>query len=146
MRKLSKVKLKFTNYYAIAFLINLAAGFFSFAWSIFSQGGLFSLAGDFNAQQITFAMAANDAIKSGNFIYDWSLDLGSNFIGGMTFYILGNPSFWISMLFPSELFMYVVGWIYVLKYAVAGLTSYAFLSRYVQDKKNAAVGSMLYAF
>ena len=146
MRKLSKVKLKFTNYYAIAFLINLAAGFFSFAWSIFSQGGLFSLAGDFNAQQITFAMAANDAIKSGNFIYDWSLDLGSNFIGGMTFYILGNPSFWLSMLFPSELFMYVVGWIYVLKYAVAGLTSYAFLSRYVQDKKNAVVGSMLYAF
>ncbi len=144
--KLKKRYLKLKNYYLLAFVLNFVAGFFSFAWTIITQKGLFSLAGDFNAQQITFAMAANDAIKAGNIIYDWSLDLGSNFIGGMTFYILGNPSFWLSMLFPSEMFMYVVGWIYMLKYAVAGLTSYAFLQRYAQDKKNALIGSMLYAF
>ena len=106
-----KLYIELNNYYLIAFVLNFVAGFFSFAWTIMTQGGLFSLAGDFNAQQITFAMAANDAIKSGNIIYDWSLDLGSNFIGGMMFYILGNPSFWLSMLFPSGMFMYVVGWI-----------------------------------
>lgn len=143
-KRISKFNLK--NYYLASFLLSFAAGFFAFAWTIFSQGGLFSLAGDFNAQQITFAMAANDAIKSGNFIYDWSLDLGSNFIGGMTFYILGNPSFWLSMLFPSGMFMYVVGWIYVLKYAVAGLTSYAYLEKYVRHKESALIGSMLYSF
>ena len=141
-----KLYFELNNYYLIAFVLNFVAGFFSFAWTIMTQGGLFSLAGDFNAQQITFAMAANDAIKSGNIIYDWSLDLGSNFIGGMMFYILGNPSFWLSMLFPSGMFMYVVGWIYMLKYAVAGLTSYAYLERYTRDKKNALIGSMLYAF
>ena len=141
-----KLYIELNNYYLIAFVLNFVAGFFSFAWTIMTQGGLFSLAGDFNAQQITFAMAANDAIKSGNIIYDWSLDLGSNFIGGMMFYILGNPSFWLSMLFPSGMFMYVVGWIYMLKYAVAGLTSYAYLERYTRDKKNALIGSMLYAF
>ncbi len=141
-----KLYYELNNYYLIAFVLNFVAGFFSFAWTIMTQGGLFSLAGDFNAQQITFAMAANDAIKSGNIIYDWSLDLGSNFIGGMMFYILGNPSFWLSMLFPSGMFMYVVGWIYMLKYAVAGLTSYAYLERYTRDKKNALIGSMLYAF
>lgn len=127
-------------------MINLAAGIFSFAWTIIAEGGLFSLAGDFNAQQITFAMAANDAIKSGNVVWDWSLDLGSNFIGGQAFYILGNPSFWLSMLFPSKYFMYVTGWIYVLKYAVAGLTSYAFMKRYIKDQNYAVIASMLYAF
>ena len=87
---------------AAAFLFNLAAGLVSFLWTIIAEGGLFSLAGDFNSQQITFAMAANEAIKSGNVIWDWSLDLGSNFIGGMSFYILGNPSFWVSLLFPAK--------------------------------------------
>lgn len=145
MKKLVKY-INLNNYYLTSFLLSLTAGFFSFAWTIISQRGLFSLAGDFNAQQITFAMAANDAIKSGNIIYDWSLDLGSNFIGGMTFYILGNPSFWLSMLFPSGMFMYVAGWIYVLKYAVAGLTSYAYLEKHVRHKESALIGSMLYSF
>ena len=136
----------FTGYYAQAFLFNLAAGVLSFAWTIIEQGGLFSLAGDFNSQQITFAMAANDAVKAGNVIWDWSLDLGSNFIGGQMFYVVGNPSFWLSLLFPSRYFMYVVGWIYILKYAVAGLTSYACMRRYVRDQQMAVIGSMLYAF
>ena len=134
------------GYYLQAFLFNLLAGILSFAWSIIEQGGLFSLAGDFNSQQITFAMAANDAIKAGNVIWDWSLDLGSNFIGGQMFYVVGNPSFWLSLLFPSKYFMYVVGWIYILKYAVAGLTSYACMRRYVKSQQMAVIGSMLYAF
>ena len=138
---------KLFDYYCVqAFLFNLAAGVLSFAWTIIEQGGLFSLAGDFNSQQITFAMAANDAVKAGNIIWDWSLDLGSNFIGGQMFYVVGNPSFWLSLLFPSRYFMYVVGWIYILKYAVAGLTSYACMSRYVRDRQMAVIGSMLYAF
>jgi len=134
------------NYLLYAFLINLLAGIFAFSWTIIDQGGLFSLAGDFNVQQIPFAMYANDAIKSGNVIWDYSLDLGSNFIGGMAFYILGNPSFWVSLLFPSKYFMYIVGWLYVLKYAFAGMTSYAYMSRYVERKEYAVIASMLYAF
>ncbi len=131
---------------AAAFLFNLAAGLVSFLWTIIAEGGLFSLAGDFNSQQITFAIAANEAIKSGNVIWDWSLDLGSNFIGGMSFYILGNPSFWVSLLFPAKYFMYVVGWLYLLKYAFAGLFSYYYLERLVKHKETAVIGSMLYAF
>ena len=134
------------NYLLYAFLLNLLAGIFAFGWTIIDQGGLFSLAGDFNVQQIPFAMYANDAIKSGNVIWDYSLDLGSNFIGGMAFYILGNPSFWVSLLFPSKYFMYIVGWLYVLKYAFAGMTSYAFMRRYVKHQEYAVISSMLYAF
>ncbi len=132
--------------YVKAFILNLIMAAAAFAGFIILQGGLFSLAGDFDVQQIPFAMYANDAIRNGNVVWDWSLDLGSNFIGGMSFYILGNPSFWISMLFPSRYFMYAVGWIYVLKYGVAGLTSFAYMKRYVKDPRTALIGSMLYAF
>lgn len=134
------------NYALAAFVLNFAAAFFGIIWTLILHDGLFSVAGDFNVQQIPFAMYANDAIKSGNVVWDWSLDLGSNFIGGMTFYILGNPSFWISLLFPSAWFMYVVGWLYMLKYAAAGLFSYLWFRNFVKDKRNAVVASMMYAF
>ncbi len=134
------------NLYLAVFLINLAAGLMSFIWTILQQGGLFSLAGDFNSQIVPFSMMANDAIKSGNTGWAWSIDLGSGFLGGMHYYTLGSPSFWISMLFPSGAFMYVVGWLYVLKYAVAGLTSFAYIRRYVKDPYASLTGSVLYAF
>ncbi|MBQ6376918.1 MAG: YfhO family protein [Lachnospiraceae bacterium] len=127
-------------------MLSFAAAVLSFGWFILAHGGLFTVAGDFNVQQIPFAMHAQDAIKSGNVIWDWSLDLGSNFIGGMAFYVLGNPSFWLSLLVPSRWFMYVVGWIYVLKYAMAGLTSYLWISRFVKDRRYALPASLMYAF
>lgn len=134
------------RYALYAFLINLAAAAIAFGGYIIYYRGLFSVAGDFNVQQIPFAMYANDAIKSGNVVWDWSLDLGSNFIGGMTFYLLGNPSFWISLLFPSKAFIYIVGWLYVLKYGLAGLTSYLWIRRFVKHPSNAVIASTMYAF
>jgi hypothetical protein len=134
------------NFYLKAFLINFLAAAFAFGWTIIGHGGLFSLAGDFNSQQISFAMYANEAIKSGNVVWDYSLDLGSNFIGGMAFYILGNPSFWVSLLFPAKWFMYIVGWLYVLKYAFAGLFAFTYIRRYVKKPEAALIASMLYAF
>ena len=43
----------------------------------------------------------------------------------------------IGYIFPSGWFEYLVGPILILKYAVAGLTSYLFIQRYVKDKKYA---------
>ena len=135
-----------TSWALKAFVLNLVIGILGLGWTMLLKGGLFSVAGDFNVQQIPFAMYANDAIKSGNVIWDWSLDLGSNFIGGMTFYILGNPSFWLSLLFPSDLFMYVVGWLYILKYAFAGFTAYLWIRRFVRHPEYALTASVMYAF
>ncbi len=143
MKKLKKLYLHDN---LTVFLLNLICGIFAFAWVMAVKGGLFSVAGDFNVQQIPFAMYANDAIKAGQTGWDWSLDLGSGFIGGMSFYILGNPSFWLSMLFPSDCFMYLVGWIYILKYAAAGLFSYLYMKRYVKHREAAVIASVMYAF
>lgn len=138
--------MKIKNGYVKAFLLSFLAAAFAFGWSIVTSGGLFSLAGDFNSQQIVFATHYNDMIKAGQLGFDYALDLGSSVIGGMAFYILGNPSFWLALLLPSKVFMYIVGWLYVLKYALAGMTAYAFMRRHVKDSDSAVIASLLYSF
>ena len=132
---------------AAAFLVNFLIAVAAFAWNIIGQGGLFSLAGDFDSQQIPFVMHASEMLHSGGFWgFDYSIDLGSGFVGSMAFYLLGTPGFWIAQLFPSRCYMYIVGWLYVLKYAVAGMTSYIYISRFVRHPRSAMAGSVLYAF
>ena len=132
--------------YRTAFILNLLAGIFVFGWSILLNRGLFSLAGDFNVQQIPFAMHGAELIKSGQVGFDYAIDLGSGFIGGMAFYILGNPSFYLSLLLPSKFFMYAVGWFYLLKYALAGLTAFAWIRRHTEKPYAALIASLVYAF
>ncbi|MGI6021396.1 MAG: YfhO family protein, partial [Lachnospiraceae bacterium] len=134
------------RYLLYAFLLNLVIAIFAFVFSIASQGGLFSLAGDLNSQQINFITHGIEVLREGSAGFDYSIDLGSDFIGSMAFYILGNPSFYLASLFPPDMLMYVMGWIYVLKYALAGLTSFIFIRRFVENPSAAVVASVMYAF
>ena len=135
-----------SRYSLIAFGINFLIALYALVPYIIMDGGIFTVSGDFNCQQIPFAVHANDAIKSGNVMWDWALDLGSSFLGGYAFYILGNPSFYLALLFPASWFMYVIGWIYTLKYALAGLFAFWWIRRYVKNPWYAIIGSVLYAF
>ncbi len=138
----------FLNPKCLAFLINLGFAFVVFSFFMWrdGSGGLFSLSNDFDAQELAFNMFANREIKAGNIYFNWAIDIGSDFISSFSFYNLGSPFFWITLLFPPSFFPYLVGWIYMLKYAVAGLTAYLYLERYVQNKQCAVIGSVLYAF
>lgn len=108
--------------------------------------GLFTLIDDFNFQQIPFNIQSNQAIKTGNVLWNWYTDLGSNFIGAYSFYTLGSPYFWLTLFFSSFSFPYLIGPLLILKYCVAGLTAYAYIERYVKNKNTAIIGSLLYAF
>lgn len=118
----------------------------SFLPAIISGRGILTLVGDYNFQQIPFTMACNRAIKSGSVLWDWSADLGSSFIGAYSFYTLGSPFFWLSLLAPQWAVPYVMGPIYILKYVVAGITAYAYMKRFVKDEQYAVLGGILYAF
>ncbi|MGX8832890.1 YfhO family protein [Amedibacillus sp. YH-ame6] len=140
---------KFVKKHKFAFLsfsICLFIGFLSFAYFIYKGNGAFTLRGDFNSQQLTFNMYANDVLKSGFSQWSWNTDLGTQFVGAFSFYNLGSPFFWVSLVFPSSAFPFIVGILYMLKYAVAGLLSYLFLKRFVSKKEYAVLGSILYAF
>ena len=118
----------------------------SFLPAIISGEGILTLVGDYNFQQIPFTMACNRAIKSGSVLWDWSADLGSSFIGAYSFYTLGSPFFWLSLLVPEWAVPYVMGPIYILKYVVAGIAACAYMKRFVKDEKYAVLGGVLYAF
>ena len=111
------------------------------------DGGAFTLREDFDFQQIPFTMALHNQIARGGLLgWCWNLDLGTSAIQGFSFYELGSPFFWTSMLFPADAFPFVVGWIYILKYVVAGITSRLFIRRFVHSEHVATLGALLYAF
>lgn len=123
------------------FLVALAA----FAPLLIQNGGLFTLTNDYNEQQIPFAMLENTALKEGGWLWNWSIDLGSSFVGACSYYGLGSPFTWLSFLFPARYYLYLAGWLYMLKYAVAGTLAYVWLKRFT-GKPYAVLGSALYAF
>ena len=139
-------KLEKKRFLFVVFAVNFLAAFLSLVWFIVKGNGLFMQAYDFNAQEIPFNMLANQAIKSGDVFWNWNIDIGSDFVETFSFYNLGSPFFWITLLFPADAFPYLIAWIYMLKYAAAGLFSYIYIHRFVKNEKAALIGSMLYAF
>ncbi len=109
--------------------------------------GFFVLTNDFNDQQIPFTIGLHKNLLDGGINgFSWDVDLGTSTIQGYSFYELGGPFFWLSMLFPANAFPYLVAWLFMLKFAFAGLTSCLYLRRFVSDEKWAILGSVLYAF
>ena len=82
-------------------------------------GGYFHYAGDFNDQQINFYQYANAFVKNGG-SFSWATDLGSGFVNSYSFYLLGSPFFWLSMVVPARLMPWAMVPLLCLKMAVAG--------------------------
>ena len=134
------------NYFLKAFFLGLGLSFLFFLPFLIYDGGLFLYYGDFNVQQITFYQMIHDSILDGNMGWSHTTDLGANMIGSYTFYLLGSPFFWITLLFPSQAVPYLMAPLLMLKFACASLTGYIFLRRYVRNKDLAVIGGLLYAF
>ena len=112
---------------------------------IFTKG-YFVYYGDFNSQQIPFYHHAHEMVRNGSFGWDWQTDLGSNFIGSYSFYLLGSPFFWLTVPFPQWLVLYLMPYLLALKHAFAALTAYAYIRRFVRSRQAAMIGGLLYAF
>lgn len=108
--------------------------------------GYFLYYGDFNSQQLMFYQHCHDFVRENGFGWDWGTDLGSDLIGSYAFYLIGSPFFWLTVPFPSGAVLYIFPWLLCLKTAVAALTSYAYLRRFVKTPNAAAIGAFLYAF
>lgn len=102
--------------------------------------------GDYNVQQIPFYEHCVRMVHEGNFGWDWLTDLGSNFIGSYSYYLLGSPFFWLMCLFPASWAPYLMAPIYMLKFATAAVIAYAYLKRFVKNQDYAVIGALLYAF
>jgi len=110
------------------------------------QRPIFLYYGDYNVQQICFYRHCVDMVRNGDFGWDWYTDLGSNFIGSYSYYMLGSPFFWILCLFPASWTPYLMAPTFVLKYVTCALFSYAYIKRFVRKQNYAVVGALLYTF
>ncbi len=97
------------NYFLKAFFLGLGLSFLVFIPFLLVDGGRFLFYGDFNVQQVPFYRLAHDAVRSGNLGWSHLTDLGANFVGSYSFYLLGSPFFWLTIPFPSDWVQYLMG-------------------------------------
>ncbi len=108
--------------------------------------GIFLYRGDFNVQQVTFYQMCHQMVKEGNIFWNWQTDLGVNFIGSYSFYLLGSPFFWLTIPFPNWMVPYLIGPLLMLKFALAAFTAYFYIRRFTRTPSAAMLGALLYAF
>ncbi len=141
-----KAKLKTDERYGQAFLLGLLVAVAIFLPFVIYDRGYFFFFGDFNVQQIPFYKLAHEAVRSGDIYWNWYTDLGANFIGSYSFYLLGSPYFWLTLIFPTSWVPHLMAPLLCLKFATISLTGYAFITRFVKNKEYALIGALLYAF
>lgn len=132
--------------YLSTFLISLFTSALFFVPYMILSEGYFTFYGDFNVQQIPFYQECHQAIHDGNIFWNWNTDLGANFIGSYSFYLLGSPFFWLTLPFPNSFVPYLMGPLLILKFASAALTAYLFIRRFTRTPEAARLGGILYAF
>ena len=134
------------NYGLTAFLLGLLISSLLFIPIIIQNGGVFMYYGDFNVQEIPFYQMMHDAVLSGNTNWSSTTDLGSATIASYSFYLMGSPFFFLTLLFPSEAVPFLIGPIFMLKFAFCSLSAYLYLKRCVKNRTFAVAGGLLYAF
>ncbi len=74
--------------YGSTFVIALIVAMALFVPYMIMSEGYFIFYGDFNVQQIPFYQMCHKAVREGNVLWNWNTDLGVNFIGSYSFYLL----------------------------------------------------------
>lgn len=132
-------------FYSLIIAAMITIPFILYEW-IQTGKPIFLYYGDYNAQQIGFYEHCVEMVRSGDFAWDWNTDLGSNFIGSYSYYMLGSPFFWIMCAFPSSWAPYLMGPMFIVKYVFAAVIAYAYIKRFVKHQNYAVMGALLYAF
>ena len=143
---LSRMAIKRKNYGVRAFFLGIFLAACLVIPVMIYDNGYFLYYGDFNVQEIPFYRLAHDTILSGDITWSHLTDLGSNFVGSYSFYLLGSPFFYLTLPLPSEAVAYAIGPLLILKLGCCSLSAYIFLRRYVRDPRYAVIGGLLYAF
>jgi len=133
--------------FVISFIVSACITIPFIIYELIQTGSaVFLYYGDYNAQQIPFYEHCIRMVQEGSFGWDWVTDMGSNFIGSYSYYMLGSPFFWVMCIFPASWAPYLMAPMYMVKYIVASVLAYAYLQRFVKNKNYAVIGAVLYAF
>lgn len=132
--------------YFSTFVYALITAALLFVPYMFFDNGYFLFYGDYNVQQIPFYQHCHAAVKSGNIGWDFFTDLGTDFLGSYSFYLLDSPFFWLTIPFPNSFVPYLVAPLLIIKFAFSALTAYCYIRRFTRRADSARLGALLYAF
>ena len=143
--QLPKQKTRYWQVFGLCFLVAAALFLPHCLADALQGGGYFHYAGDFNDQQINFYQYANSFVKQGG-SFSWATDLGSGFVNSYSFYLLGSPFFWLSLVVPAKFMPWMMPPLLCLKIALAGGGAYLWSRRWVRSEEWSMVAGCLYAF
>lgn len=148
-----RIKQKFINHEInckqglyIAILLAFVISLVIFIPFMIIDKGYFLFLGDFNVQQIPFYQLAHRCVKSGDIFWNWNTELGANFIGSYSYYMLTSPFFWLTLPFSNNIVPYLMGPLLILKHTTAVIFAYLYIKRFIKDYRFAILGSLFYAF
>ena len=144
MKKISK-KLNTYQIFTIIFVILYFGVFFSFIKS----GRSFIWEPDGYKQHYIFLEHFYETIKNvknGLSTFSWNLGLGLDKIGQLSYYILGDPFSYISLLFPIECLKYVYSFLVILRMYFVGISFIAYCNYHKKNKFATLIGTLIYTF
>lgn len=113
---------------------------------LIANQGNFYLVGDYMSQQIPFINECRRMLKSGLPFWSSNTFLGANFLGTYSFYNYASPFYLPIFLMPESMTGLGVGIMFIVKHAIAALTSFIFFKKYVKARHLAFIGALIYAF
>lgn len=151
MKRIFNEKTKIYWIYAILFFI-LSAVIFSifiinkrsFIWQTDGIKQHYIILKDFNEMIRNFITGKSEGLT----LFSWNMGLGLDVIGQYSYYVLGDPFAYISLLFPMQYLEYAYTFLIVLRMFCIGL-AFIIYARYHNKEKgnyNILIGAIIYTF
>lgn len=111
---------------------------------IIKYNGMFMIRGDYVHQTVTRLITAKNMLTAGSApLWNWCNFLGTAYTGAYSMLLSFSA---VCLLFPAKLIPYAVTISICIRWFVMGVSSYAFLRRFVNNHNSALLGSILYCF
>ena len=141
MKKISK-KLNIYLMFSVIFLLLCIAVFFSFIKS----GRSFIWESDGFKQHYLFLENFHQAFKTSFSTFSWNLGLGLDKIGQLSYYVLGDPFSYISLLFPFKSLKYVYSLLVIVRIYFVGISFIAYCNYHKKSRFATLIGALIYTF
>lgn len=130
----------------LSFLLGCLVAFAIFVPYLIVDRGMFIYVGDYISQQIPFYKYVQGFLHQGGGTWSWATDLGSSIVTSYSFYNLGSPFLWLTLLFPNSWVPYMMVPLFMLKFGAIAASANLFLSRYARTRNMVVIVSLIYAF
>ena len=141
---LGKYKVYF--YYTIIFTIISFLAFYcyitlgkSFIWQTDGLKQHYVILYDFNN-------IVRNILKDGIYLFSWNMGLGLDIIGQYSYYILGDPFAYISLLFPLKYLKYVYEILVIIRMYFVGIAFIIFCRYNKKELFGTLIGAIVYTF